>query len=183
MSSFPDRTNTALLVIDVQNAVVNSAYKRDETVANINRLVTYARTNGIPVVWVQHNDEEIVKESDEWKIVSELAPAENESIVHKNYRSSFEATVLDHVLAELGAGHLIITGAETAFCVRNTIHSAYERGYDVTIAEGAHTTNEINWDGIRVPAENIINELNLTLSEYHLPNRTVVVRSVAQIID
>ena len=182
MSKFPERTETALIVIDVQNAVINTAFKRDETVANIDALVTYARAKDIPVVWIQHNDDDIVKGTEEWQIVSELTPADDEPLVHKNYRSSFEATELDDVLADLNVGHVIITGAETAFCVRNTIHAAYERGYDVTVAAGAHTTNEIDWAGVRVPAENIISELNLTLSEYRLPGRTVVVRDTAQII-
>lgn len=182
MSKFPGRDKTALIVIDVQNAVINTAFKRDETVANIASLVTKARSAHIPVVWIQHNDGDIVKGTDDWEIVSELSPASDEPIVHKNYRSSFEATELDDVLAKLNVGHLIITGAETAFCVRNTIHAAYERGYDVTVAEGAHTTNEIDWNGVRVPAESIISELNLTLSEYRLPERTVVVRAASEIL-
>ena len=39
MTSLPDRPNTALLVIDVQNAVVAGAHKRDEVIANINTLI------------------------------------------------------------------------------------------------------------------------------------------------
>ena len=74
MSAIAERPNTALLVVDVQNGVVEGAYKRDEVVANIETAVAKARAAHIPVVWVQHSDEELVMDSDEWQIVSELIP-------------------------------------------------------------------------------------------------------------
>ena len=43
MTSLPDRPNTALLVVDVQNDVVANAYNRDGVIANINTLVDEAR--------------------------------------------------------------------------------------------------------------------------------------------
>ncbi len=52
MSTFPDRTNTALLVIDVQNGVVGEAHDRDAVVGNVATLVANARAGGTPVVWV-----------------------------------------------------------------------------------------------------------------------------------
>ena len=75
MTTLPDRPNTALLVIDVQNAVVTSAVPhRDDVVANINTLVGEARAQGVPVVWVQHSDdEEMPQGSKEWELVPELA--------------------------------------------------------------------------------------------------------------
>ena len=44
MSTFTDRPNTALLVIDVQNNVVAAAHDRDAVVANIVALVDRARS-------------------------------------------------------------------------------------------------------------------------------------------
>ena len=46
MSTFPDRTKTALMVIDVQNDVVATAFKREETIANINKVIAMARAAG-----------------------------------------------------------------------------------------------------------------------------------------
>ena len=60
MATLENRPNTALLVVDVQNVVVQGAHERDAVVANINRLVDRARQEGVPVVWVQHSDKEIV---------------------------------------------------------------------------------------------------------------------------
>ena len=56
MSTFADRTKTALMVIDVQNDVVATAFKREETIANINKGIAMARAAGTEVIWVQHSD-------------------------------------------------------------------------------------------------------------------------------
>jgi nicotinamidase-related amidase len=54
MTSLVDRPNSALLVIDVQNAVVEDAYRRDDVVGAVVGLVGRARDRGVPVVWVRH---------------------------------------------------------------------------------------------------------------------------------
>ncbi|MEY4349538.1 MAG: hypothetical protein RL719_835, partial [Actinomycetota bacterium] len=55
-----NRSGKALLVIDVQVGVVAEAFKREETLAAINVAIAKARAAGIPVIWVQHSDEELV---------------------------------------------------------------------------------------------------------------------------
>ena len=57
MTALPDRPNTALLVIDVQNGVVAGAHHRDDVIATIDALVGKARAAGVPVVWVQHSSD------------------------------------------------------------------------------------------------------------------------------
>jgi nicotinamidase-related amidase len=173
MTTLENRPNSALLVIDVQNEVVAQAFKRDEIVANMATVVDKARATGIPVVWVQHSDEGLAIGSDDWQIVPELVPAEGEAIIHKTFRSSFEATDLEDVLAGLGAGQLIVTGAQTNFCVRNTVHAAFERGYDVTVIGDAHTTSDESWNGFELKADTIIDDFNLGFMHYDLPGRSV----------
>ena len=56
MGTLGSRTNTALIVVDVQNSVVFGSYRRDAVVANIGRLVDQARQEGVPVVWVQDSE-------------------------------------------------------------------------------------------------------------------------------
>jgi nicotinamidase-related amidase len=95
MTTLTNRPNSALLVIDVQNCVVEHAHERDAVVANIASLVDQARRDRIPVVWVQHSDEEIVRGSEGWRIVPELTPRDTEALVEKNHGDAFEATILE----------------------------------------------------------------------------------------
>jgi hypothetical protein len=78
MTTLAGRPNTALLVIDVQNGVVEGSHNRDDTIANINTLIGKARAEGVPVVWVQHSDEELVPGSEKWAYVPELVRRDSE---------------------------------------------------------------------------------------------------------
>src|ERR1700747_3674919 len=120
MTTLHNRPNTALLVIDVQNGVVKGAHQRDAVVANVGSLVEKARREGVPIVWVQHSDEQLTRGSDDWRIAPELTPGEAEPLVEKHYGASFEETPLENVLSGLGIGRLVVAGAQTDACVRST---------------------------------------------------------------
>ncbi|GAA5060015.1 nicotinamidase-related amidase [Thermocatellispora tengchongensis] len=170
MTSLPDRPNTALLVIDVQNGVMAGAYNRDGVIANINELVGKARVEDVPVVWVQHSDEHLTRGSESWQYVPELARRDSEPLVHKSYGDSFEATELDALLAERGVGRLVVTGAQTDACIRSTLHGAFVRGYDVTLVGDAHTTEDLTAYGAP-PPEQVIAHTNLYWQWQSAPGR------------
>src|SRR5205814_4193229 len=142
MTTLENRPNTALLVVDVQNGVVEGAPERDTVVANVGSLVEKARSEQVPVVWVQHSDEGLARGSDDWRIVPELSPDETEPLVEKSYGDSFEDTALETVLSSLGVGRLLVVGAQTDACIRSTLHGALARGYDATLVSDAHTTED-----------------------------------------
>jgi nicotinamidase-related amidase len=171
MTTLENRPNTALLVVDVQNSVVADAHERDAVVANIASLVEKARGEAVPVVWVQHNDDDLLRESHEWQIVPELIPGQAEPIVEKNYGDSFEATNLETILADLGVGRLIVTGAQTDQCVRSTLHGALTRGYDTTLVRDAHTTED-NTEYGAPPPDKVIAHTNLYWTYQEAPGRT-----------
>ena len=101
MTTLTDRPHTALLVIDVQNDVMAGVHNRDGVIANIAFLVGKARAEKVPVVWVQHSDDNLPAGSDGWRLVPELTPEESEPVVHKRYGDSFEETDLDTALRSL----------------------------------------------------------------------------------
>jgi len=150
--------NEALLVIDVQRDVVANAVRIGEVVANINLLITSARHSNVPVIWVQHSDDYLVKGSDGWQIVDELKPLPDEVKIYKTRPSSFADTDLAEKLASLGTTSLIITGAQTDYCVNATSNAGAELGYDVTLVSDAHTTE----DSETASATEIIDDKNLT---------------------
>src|ERR1700722_16468387 len=119
MTALPNRSNTALLLVDVQNGVLANAYNRDGVIANINALVNKARSERVPVVWVQHSDHQLPRDSESWRSVPDLARLGSELLVHKRYGDSFEATELEAFLAERTVGRLVVTGAQTDACIRS----------------------------------------------------------------
>jgi len=171
MTTLRNRPNTALLVVDVQNGVVKAAHERDTVVANIGRLVQMARLERIPVVWIQHSSDELPHGSDVWRIVPELTPEKEETLIEKHYGDAFEDTNLESVLSSLGVGRLFITGAQTDACIRSTLHGAFVRGYDVTLVSDAHTTEDRTAWGAP-PPEQLIAFTNLYWKYQTAPGRT-----------
>jgi len=162
---------SALMVIDVQVDVVVDAHERDNVVSNIARAVEHARSIGIPVIWVQHSDEGLPRDSAGWQLVGELEPAEGEARIYKTFRSSFEATDLDDILENLQISTLFVCGAETNNCVRWTSLAALERGFDVVILSDAHTTTAFEWQHGPLSAQQIIDEFNANMFRVQLPER------------
>lgn len=140
MAAVREGSKGALVVVDVQVGVVDSAWEADRVVGNVARAVERAREAGVPVVWVQHQDDELVRDTPEWQWVPELVPRDGETRVFKEYNSSFEKTSLDDELARLEVAHLALAGAATNWCIRATAYAALERGYDLTLVSDAHTT-------------------------------------------
>ncbi|MFJ8853086.1 isochorismatase family protein [Streptomyces sp. NPDC102437] len=170
MTTLPDRPNTALLVIDVQNGVVAGAHEREGVIANINTLVRKARVEGVPVIWVQHSDDDLERDSEPWQYVPELVRRDAEPLIHKLYGDSFEETALEALLAERGVGRLIVTGAQSDACIRSTLHGAFVRGYDVTLVGDAHTTQDLTAYGAPAPAQ-VIAHTNLYWQWQSAPGR------------
>jgi isochorismate hydrolase len=171
MTALSNRPKSALLVIDVQRGVVKRAHERDAVVANVGTLVGRARRDLIPVIWVRHSDEHLPLGSDDWQIVPELAPAEAEPLVDKNYGDAFENTNLEALLSGMGIGKLFVAGAQTDACIRSTLHGAFVRGYDVTLVSDAHTTEDRTTWGAPPPGQ-IIAHTNLYWTYQTAPGRT-----------
>ncbi len=171
MSTLKNRPNTALLVIDMQNGVVEGAHERAAVVSNVGSLVEKARREGVPIVWVQHSDEQLARGSDKWRIIPELTRGEAEPLVEKNYGDSFEDTNLEAVLWGLRVGRLVVVGAQTDACVRSTLHGALVRGYDATLVTDAHTTeDQTRWGA--PPPDKVIAHTNLYWTYQTAPGRT-----------
>jgi nicotinamidase-related amidase len=151
---------SALVVVDVQRNVVANAFRRDEVIANIAGLVERARKEGVPVIWVQHSDDELVMGSDGWAYVDELRMSDREPVVHKQFGDSFEGTNLDELLQESGVERLVVCGAQTDACIRSTLHGAIARGYSATLVSDAHTTDDCTWATPPLTAEQVIAHTN-----------------------
>lgn len=180
MTTLQNRPHSALLVVDVQNLVVDGAYRRDTVVANIAALVERARREDVPVVWVQHSDDDLARGSHGWQIVPELSPGEDEASVEKHYGDSFEDTGLERELAGRQVGRLVVVGAETDACIRSTLHGAFVRGYDTILVSDAHTAQDkTQWGAPPVAA--VIAHTNLYWAHQAAPGRTAGTATTAEV--
>jgi len=177
------RSKSALLVVDAQVGVVSGIWESKRVIANIETIVHRARAAGVPVIWVQHSDDDELKYgSESWKLAPNFVPAAAELVIHKNYNSSFANTDLDQKLKALGISRLVLAGAATNWCIRATAYAAVDRGYDLALASDAHSTESMRLPGgTTVAAEAIVAELNAVFEWISVPNVRTEVKKASDI--
>jgi nicotinamidase-related amidase len=167
-------TKTALLLIDVQRGLVEG-FDEDwaGVLGTIGTLLARARDAQVPVVFIQHDGgvgHPLQVGGAGWQIHPSVAPLEGELIIHKRWSDAFADTDLRHQLEAQEIGHLVITGAQTEYCVDATVRRAASSGYDVTLVADGHTTSASRL----LSREQIIAHHNRTL-----PGLAVVGRHIA----
>ena len=181
MTSLANRPNTALVVIDMQHGVVSEAFEIERVVANINTLVDKARSQDVPVIWVQHSDDEMPHGSDGWKQIPDLPWVDGEDVVQKHHGDSFEETDLESILSTRMVGRLVVTGAQTDACIRSTLHGALVRGYDTTLVEDAHTTEDLRPWGSPISPDQAIAYANMYWGFSGAPGRVTGTATTADV--
>ena len=148
-----DPARTALVVVDMQNDFVKQGGSlvvpdAEATLPRIRNLLELARGSGMRVVYSQdtHADgdpeweiwpEHAREGTWGWRIVEEIAPREDETVIQKVRYDAFYGTHLDHFLRIWGVDTLVICGTVANICVHYTAASAGLRWYDVVIPKDA----------------------------------------------
>ena len=145
--------NTALLVMDMQVAIVGMLPTGNETPGNIANAIAYARTQNIPVIYVVVGFRPGMPEvspnnkgfsaskarlgngnNDEFtKIVDIVAPMLDDIIVTKRRYSAFTGSDLEVILRSQGIQKLVLTGISTSGVVLSTMREAVDKDYQLTV--------------------------------------------------
>jgi nicotinamidase-related amidase len=182
MATVREGNRGVLVVVDVQVGVMREGWQAERVVANVARAVERARAAGVPVIWVQHSNDDLQLGSPEWQLMPELVPAEGEVRIHKLFASSFEETTLDDELASRAATHIALAGAQSNWCIRATAYAALDRGYDMTLLRDAHTTDAVQrTDGTAIAARDIVDDLNVVMTWLRYPGRSHATATVDEV--
>ena len=152
----------ALLVIDVQNGMFqegNVVFKGDRLLQNLKDLIAQARSNEIPIFYIQHNapaGKPLEYRTKGWEIHPEITPNTQDVIIQKTTPDSFFNTSLDEELKKQEVEHLVIAGIQTEACVDTTCRRAFSMKYKVTLVSDTHSTR----DSQNITAQQIINHHN-----------------------
>lgn len=169
----------AVVVIDVQEALVAGAFQREALIGNINTLTGRARAVGVPVIFVQHHHatfEPMKPGAAGWAIHSGLDRRDDDPVIGKEASDAFCGTPLESRLRALGVTELIITGMQTEYCVDTTCRAALSRDFDVILAADAHSTGDS-----ALSAAVVIAHHNALLAHVVHPRRRIRVLPVADI--
>src|ERR1700761_9131747 len=150
---------TALVMIDCQNTYRQGVMELDgvePALAEAARLLTRARAAGIPVFHIMHDAGEgspYDVRAEIGQISDEVAPAEGEPVIVKNFPNAFVGTDLEAQLGKLPGRQLVLAGFMTHMCVNSTARGAFNLGYHPTVVASATATRPLPGpDGTPVPA-------------------------------
>ena len=162
--------NCVLLVIDMQDAFVKPHWtpywvpEATRQVPYIKRLIEHCRKKMIPVIFTvysnTHNFLDRPKTLDvmpkrfpklgidlstffkDGNVWHELAPREDEIVIHKSSYGAFYDTPLETILKNMEKDTVIICGTMTNFCCGSTARQAYERSFKVVFGNDVTSTDD-----------------------------------------
>ncbi|NOU93632.1 isochorismatase family protein [Paenibacillus sp. LMG 31456] len=158
-------SNTALLIIDVQNAMFiesDPVFQGEALLNKIQNLISKARVRNIPIFYVQHHEgqgQPLEQGKPGWLIHPSIEPHPIDSIIQKNTPDSFYQTTLQQELTNKEINEVIIAGIQSEICVDTTCRRAFSLGYKVTLVQDAHST----WNTQYLTASQIIQHHNSVL--------------------
>jgi nicotinamidase-related amidase len=159
--------NTALILIDFQNDYFSNydsakfALSNTEAAANQGaKLLAAFREKNLPIVHVRHEFQTddapfFLPGSEGAKIHTSVANITGEPVVLKHQINGFRDTNLKAILDEQGIEHVIVVGAMTHMCIDAVTRAAKDFGYNCTIAHDACATLDLEFNGVKVPAEHV----------------------------
>ncbi len=136
---------TALLIIDVQQALCSgewAVFEAARVIDRISHVTLLARSAGAPVVFIQHEESEgpMVYGQDGWQLDPRLVAQPSDLYVRQKTCDSFHNTDLQALLQARGVTSLIACGLQSEFCVDSTVRRALALGYPVTLVADGHST-------------------------------------------
>jgi nicotinamidase-related amidase len=137
--------NTALLIVDVQQALTRGEYAAFESmrvIDRINAVLRVARRADAPVVLIQHEERAGPFEHGTagWTLDPALEVLPTDVRVRKTTPDSFHDTDLKAVLDANGVTEVVVCGFQSEFCVDSTTRRALALRLPVTLVEDAHST-------------------------------------------
>lgn len=153
-----------LILVDIQNDYFKGGkyelVEPEQAAMNANRILTYFRTNNLPIIHVRHINLKpdaafFLPDTEGSDFYKEVYPLEGEDIIIKHKPDSFFNTNLDVILKKRNVDTLVICGMMTHMCIDTTVRSAGNYGFPVTLIEDACATRDLKWGDTIVPGKQV----------------------------
>jgi nicotinamidase-related amidase len=157
-----DPEHTALVIWDVQNALVNRIFNKEEFLQNLKLLIEAARSNKIPVIYTKitplPRDYEsswriymLMKRSGvddpeklppfmppgspESEIYNEVSPVESDVILNKHTANIFIGTHFENMMRNRGINTILFTGISTEIGIDSSARDSGNRSFYTIVVE------------------------------------------------
>ncbi|MCL4478616.1 MAG: cysteine hydrolase [Deltaproteobacteria bacterium] len=161
--------HTAIVIWDVQNALVGSVFNKEDFTKKIKILVDRAKHKNIPVVYTKItplpkeyesswrlytsmrryniDDPEKLPQfmkpgSPEAGILDSIKPDSNDIVINKHTASIFIGTHFEHMMRNKGITTLLFTGIATEFGIDSSARDAANRGFYPIVVEDCVSSSD-----------------------------------------
>jgi nicotinamidase-related amidase len=137
-----------LVVIDLQTSMFDGVaeppiHDADGMVERVRALLDWARASGRKVAFIRHDGpagDPLAPGAAGWPVWHALGQQSDEPTFSKSVGDSFSNPEFGEWVEKQGAGEVILTGAQSDFCVAATVKGALARGLAVTVVSDTHST-------------------------------------------
>jgi nicotinamidase-related amidase len=156
----------ALLIIDAQQALVETVFQKEKLLDNINKVIQKALQAEADIIFIRDTDVGEGKGSG-FEIHLDITVPPVAKVFDKTAANAFYKTPLLAYLKDNQIEHLVIMGCKTEHCVDTAVRTATVQHFDVTLVADGHSTTDSN----AIPAEIIIKHHNEALDgHYNIDN-------------
>lgn len=128
-----ERSRTALVIIDVQEAFRTIVPDFEQIAVNISTLTRGAQLLEVPIIVTEQYPRGLGPTAEEIR----LTWPDNQEIIEKTAFSSCGAATFFDQLAASGIKHILVCGLEAHICVNQTVHDLLAAGYTVHLVTDA----------------------------------------------
>jgi nicotinamidase-related amidase len=151
----------ALVIVDIQNFYFPGGRLPlqgcEAASLNAKKVLELFRAKKWPVIHVRHLSKGVADAAPagdpQWSFQANVAPLPGEPVVTKHEVNAFRGTNLLDLLKGFKVKSLVIIGMQTHMCLEGTVRAAADYGFDVSVAEDACATRDLEYNGKKIPAE------------------------------
>jgi nicotinamidase-related amidase len=155
----------AVIVIDLQIGMMDGVrfpplHDHEQILARTAAVIGWARDRGCPVAYARHDGaagEALERGAPGWPIHPLIAPNPDEPVFSKTVGDAFAPGALEGWLRDRAVDTVVLMGAQTDQCVKDTFGGALARGFAVKVVADAHST----WDWGGETAAQIVARYNV----------------------
>lgn len=159
-----DSSKKALVVVDIQNDYFPGGRWAlshvEDAAAQAARVIERFRDRGDLVVHIRHEFKDdnapFFRPGSEGAQIHESAKNRpEEPVVLKHYINSFRETELKSILDQHGIIEIVVVGNMSHMCVDGMTRASVDFGYTTTVLHDACATLDLEFNGVKVPAEHV----------------------------
>ena len=163
------KDHTALVIWDVQNALVNSSFNKEEFLRNSKSLIKTARSNKVPIIYTKitplpeeyespwrtfmlmrrYGVDDPAKlpqfwqeDSPESEIHHEVAPMAGDLIIKKHTPSIFIGTHFEYMMKNRGIDTILFSGISTDIGIDSSARDSANRGFYTIVVQDCVSSSD-----------------------------------------